>query len=54
MSKKDTIPEVDIRVDEAAGVIREVKTRSKKDPGLHSWSMPIQAGKSRQKIPLLC
>ena len=30
MSKKDTIPEVDIRVDEAAGVIREVKTRSKK------------------------
>ncbi len=30
MSKEKEIPEVDIRVDEAAGVIREVKTRSKK------------------------
>ena len=30
MSKKNEVPEVDIRVDEAAGVIREVKTRSKK------------------------
>ena len=28
MSKKNEVPEVDIRVDEGAGVIREVKTRS--------------------------